>query len=105
MYGCFEMSTQLSILDALDICASRHGGSQESIDAHSRIIHSKEDKHQRIMKLVQARDGYGLTCKELAAAWGTHPNNVSGRLSELVQRGKLKKSGERRNGAAVLIET
>jgi hypothetical protein len=56
------------------------------------------------MKLVQARKGFGITVHELAGAWGTTPNCVSGRLSELVQRGKLKKSGERRNHAAVLVE-
>jgi len=98
------MSATFPLLDQLDVCQSRHGGSPESADAHARIVHSKEEKHQRIMKLVRSRGDYGITVHELAGAWGTTPNCVSGRLSELVQRGKLKKSGERRNHAAILVE-
>lgn len=98
------MSLQLSILDQLDVCASRHGGSETSVAAHERIIHTKEETHQKIMKLVRARKGYGVTVKEVAGAFGVQVNTISGRLSELKQRGKLKDSGERRLGAAVLVE-
>ena len=95
--------TQLSILDALDVCASRHGGAETSVAAHERMKHTKADTHNRIMKLAQARKEYGITVKEVAGAFGVQVNTISGRLSELKQRGKLKDSGQRRLGAAVLV--
>jgi hypothetical protein len=100
------MNSQVSLLDQLDITASRHGGSETSIAAHDRIKESKEADRNRIMALVQARKDYGITVHEASAAlgYGHAINRCSGRLSELVQRGKLKKSGERRNHAAVLVE-
>lgn len=55
------------------------------------------------MKLAQARKDFGITVHEVARAFGKTPNCVSGRLAELKMAGKLKKSGERRNHAAVLV--
>lgn len=100
------MSQQLSILDSLDVCASRHGGAETSVAAHERIKGTKEADRNRIMAIVQARKGYGITVHEAAGAlgYGAAINRCSGRLSELVGRGKLKKSGEKRNNACVLIE-
>lgn len=95
------MSTPL--LDMIDICEARHRGSPESQSAFERVKHTKRDMYDRILRLAQARKDYGITVHELAAACGKTPNCVSGRLSELRMMGKLKKSGQRRNGAAVLI--
>ncbi len=95
--------TQVSLLDQLDLCEKRSRGSAESRDAHAKIVAGKKIMHERIMYMVQARGDYGITVHELAAAFGKTPNCVSGRLSELRMTGRLRKSGARRNGAAVLV--
>lgn len=55
------------------------------------------------MNLAAARKEYGITVHEVADEFNTTPNCVSGRLSELKGRGKLKKSGRIRGDAAVLV--
>lgn len=94
---------QPSLLDQIDICENRHGGSPESVAAHEKVIKEKAAMHERIITLVIARGDYGVTVHEVAGAFGKDPNCVSGRLTELRTTGKLKKSGEKRHGAAVLI--
>ena len=95
------MSTPL--LDLIDITDRKHRGSQESRDAHDRVVQTKRIMHERIMRLVQARGDFGATSKEIAYALGKQLHAISGRCSELVMQGRLKKSGLRRAGAAVLL--
>lgn len=92
----------LPLLDQIDICEARHKGSPESQDAFEKVKHTKQLMYDKIMYLAQQRKDFGVTVHEVAGAFGKTPNAVSGRLSELRMMGKLKKSGERRNGAAVL---
>lgn len=92
----------LPLLDMIDITENRHKGSPESQEAFERVKHGKQQMYDRILNLAQARKDYGLTVHELSAAIGKPVNCISGRLSELRMIGKLKKSGVRRNGAAVL---
>ncbi len=96
------MSTPL--LDMIDVCENRHRNSPESQSAFEKVKHGKQLMYQRIMYLAQQRKEYGITVHEVSHQFGKTPNEVSGRLSELKMLGKLKKSGERRNGAAVLIQ-
>lgn len=93
----------LPLLDEIDICESRHRQSPESQDAFEKVKHTKQLMYDRIMFLAQQRKDYGITVHEVAGAVGKQVNCVSGRLSELRMMGKLRKSGLRRNGAAVLI--
>lgn len=98
------MSLSEIVITSNDPSARKSRGSQESADAHERIAHTKSDWYAKIMKLAKARDGYGVTLHEVCNAYGKKPNELSGRLSELVLKLKwLKKSGERRNGCAVLV--
>lgn len=100
------MSATFPLLDQLDICESRHRGSPESVAAHEKVINQKRESYERIMKIYRARRAYGATSHEISGATGMPLQTVSARLSELRHvLGWLKKSGERRNGAAVLIET
>jgi hypothetical protein len=86
-----------------DPSRNRSRGSQESADAHEKVMYSKTEMYERILKLARARGSYGITVKEVAASFGKTPNEVSGRLSELrIHFKKLRKTGERRYGAAVL---
>lgn len=88
-----------------DVTRNRHCGSPESEAAHERILNEKAEAYQRIMPIYRARKEYGATSHEISWATGMPLQTVSARLSELHHKlGKLKKSGLRRNGAAVLIE-
>jgi len=94
--------TQTSLLDQIDITSRKHRGSPESVEAHDRVVQSKELMRERIMYVVQDRGD--ATSKEIAYALGKQLHAISGRCSELVMQGRLKKSGKRRNGAAVLVK-
>lgn len=91
------------LLDMIDICENRHRGAETSIAAFEKVKHTKQLMYDRIMYLAQQRKDYGITVHDVSHQFGKTPNEVSGRLSELKMLGKLKKSGLRRNGAAVLI--
>lgn len=100
------MSQQLTLDSVInkDPSARKHGGAETSIEAHERVKPTKEAMYRRIMDLARVRGDYGLTVHEVCGAFGKTPNEVSGRLSELVHKLKwLKKNGEKRNGAAILI--
>jgi hypothetical protein len=94
---------------AADPCAGRHGGNECSTAAHRRILPHKGETYARILAIIRARGAAGATVKELAQDLGTHPSNISGRLTELKQAGelvhKIDQAGRkvRRDGAAVLV--
>ena len=37
----------------------------------------------------------GITCKELASQWGCSPNDISGRFTELKDKGFIRATGKR----------
>lgn len=88
-----------------DPCTSRHRGNPQSVEAHAKVLHGKAETYQKILDYVEKRGG--ATSKEIALALGhgAGVNKISGRLSELryCKPPKLKDSGERRQGAAVLV--
>lgn len=87
-----------------DPCARKHQGNPESIAAHDRIVHTKEESYNRILAVYQARRDYGATSHEISGATGMPLQTVSARLSELRHKlHKLKANGQRRNNAAVLV--
>ena len=87
-----------------DPSARKHGGVSTSVDAHRRVVQGKEAMWRRIMELARSRGEYGITVHEVAGAFGKTPNEVSGRLSELVHNFKcLSKTEIRSNGAYVLV--
>jgi len=53
--------TQASLLDQIDFCENRHGGSPESQAAFEKVIEQKQQSYDRIIKLVAARGDYGVT--------------------------------------------
>lgn len=99
------MTQQLSILEVIerDVCERRHRGNPQSVEAHKKVVHTKQETYKKIMDLVRAREEFGATSKEVAYAMGKQLNCISGRFSELRAMGWLKDSGIRRNGAAVLV--
>lgn len=90
------MSEQLAM--TFDVCQNRHKGSLESIAANPSPI-AKSESYPRILALLA---GQPMTSKEIARALGVELNCISGRCSELRFAGSIRKTGERREGAAVL---
>jgi len=95
---------QLSIFEiitlASDPCARKSRGNKLSAEAHEKIRHGKEEKYRAILSLLKTRGG--MTSKEIAAAFGVQLNTLSGRFSEMLAMGWIKRTGEKRDGAAVL---
>lgn len=89
-----------------DVCANRHGGNAESVDAHASIMQSAETLRLAILDAIRE---YGpVTCDEIEVALGMRHQTASARCSELLRDGLLVRSGERRvtrsgRNAAVLV--
>lgn len=98
---------QLDIYELLvvarDPSERKHKGSETSVAAHRKIEGTKEVTYQKILTLVKARGEFGASSKEIAYALGKQLHAISGRLSEMRAMGKLRDSGLRREGAAVLV--
>lgn len=84
---------------APDICANRHKQNPESIAANPSEA-NKRASHKRILAIM---DIGTWTSKELADALDTKVHCISGRLSELKEMGKIRPTGERREGCSVLV--
>lgn len=107
------MSTSLPLFDqltrgeivrmAVDPCERKHRGSETSIAAHQKVVHSKQETYKKIMVLLKSRGSFGATSKEIAYAFGVELNTISGRFSELKMMGWIKPTELRRGGASVLI--
>ena len=54
------------------------------------------------MDCLKANGNWGMTCKEIAAALGVPMHHVSGRCTELIELGILRKTEIARNGGKVL---
>ena len=91
------------LLFTTDLDPSRGRASPESRDAWLRLHPALSDARKRGLAEVQAAGPGGLTAKELAERWGVGLNTISGRFSELMALGLIRKTGSRREGAAVLI--
>lgn len=91
------MAAQLSI--DFDITARKHGGNVASIAAHESVRPHKADTWAEILAVLHRGP---LTGKEIAHAMGRELHCVSGRLSELIAAKKIERTGERRDGSAVL---
>lgn len=79
-----------------DICENRHRNAETSVEANP----SDESKAiMRIKILNFGRTRRDFTIKDVCAAFGTTPNDISGRLGEMVMDGGLIRTGEKRKPA------
>lgn len=90
-----------------DVCRQRHGGNPQSEEANDRIQPHKEMDRQKVLAAVVASGDVGVTCKELAAAWGVGQNNISGRFTELKDDFYIRqsKTTPKRDHATVWVAT
>jgi hypothetical protein len=85
-----------------DITANRHGGNEQSIEANRLNRLGRECDRREIYRLICKRP---RTIKECASEMGREFNTVSGRGTELLKLGLVRRTGEIRDGAAVLMGT
>lgn len=87
--------TQLTIDEILrmsaDPSARKHKGNEQSVAAHKRILHTKADTYDQILRFIRSRGR--ATGFEVAAYLGKPLHAISGRLSELKAMNKLRKVG------------
>lgn len=77
-----------------DICANRHGGNAESIDANVDTARKKDRDRAAILK--QYRNHGPQTCAEIEAALDMPHQTCSARISELKADGLLEPTKDRR---------
>jgi len=64
-------------------------------DAHARQTREKKQKlYEEILEFAHGRGGF--TADELAESWNCSPNHVAPRISEMLDKGLLVETGERR---------
>lgn len=91
--------TQLALFqqgqtDRQDICRRKHGGDPASVEAHRRT--NKEDRYAAILEHLEKAALHGRTLDELSHLLGVHPNQISGRITELRVAGRIRRTDERR---------
>ena len=97
LYGVFEAADRLP-----DPSRRKHGGDAASTDAFNRTAIGRRRHYRAIVDALLARGASGITLKEYAEANGLHPNDVSGRFSEMNKLGMIfKRPLDRRGGCAV----
>lgn len=86
-----------------DICIHRHKGNAESVAANERVAPFKDRDRERIYRWFLEKAKGGATSKDVTRCLGIPYTTVSGRLSELKAAKWLRETGQRRDGAAVLV--
>jgi hypothetical protein len=78
-----------------DVCNRKHGGDPESVAAHrASAVHAEADR-LTILELIAGRI-HGLTLDEACIAMNREPNQLSGRMTELKQKGAIIANGMKR---------
>lgn len=89
-----------------DPCRHKHGGTDTSNAAWEKARHGVAECQQIILDVLRHSHSYGMTCKEIAGVLGKAMHKISGRITELLESGLVRKSGEIRDGGKVIqLET
>jgi hypothetical protein len=83
-----------------DISYSRHHGNPESDAAFCHNQSTRDNDRQMVLELIRELP---RSMKQIAIIMGKGFNAVAGRGSELKAMGLVKKTGEIRDGSAVLV--
>lgn len=82
-----------------DISARKHGGNEQSVEANRLNKFRRSESRREVLRIITERPS---SMKEVAEQMGVQLNCVSGRASELLKLGLVHRTGEIRDGAAVL---
>lgn len=86
-----------------DPCAGKHHGNEQSREAWQRVRPSVADSREAVYDAILRAGVHGATCKEVSDMLGKGMNACSGRFTELVQRGRIERNHQRRDGCAVYV--
>jgi len=93
-YKLYLESQKLWELNNEDITANKHHGNDESREANEKANSGKEQQRMEVLECISRFPGGCMMGKPF--------NAVSGRGSELKKAGQVEKTGETRDGSAVL---
>lgn len=85
-----------------DITENRHGGNEQSAAAFEKIVKSLPSMRRIVFDAIAHAGKEGLTCKELARAWGCGMNEISGRFTELKRDKRIHRIATR-EGSGVMV--
>lgn len=88
---------------AADPSRSRHGGSVTSEAAHNRAKWKKRFYYAKILWYLRRSGFAGMTLKDFCTLLCVTPNAISGRVSELLAMGFIKRLKLQRDGCGVLV--
>ena len=74
-----------------DICANRHGGNEQSVEAGQRG--NKAGQLAAVFAAIKSEPVRGMTADECAVQLGLPSQSVSARFSELKEKGVIFKTG------------
>ena len=90
----------------LDVAVGNDPSKGKDVDtskaAWSKARVTAAESRQRIVDTLRAQGNWGMTCKEIANALNVPMHHVSGRCTELIELGILRKTEIARNGGKVL---
>ncbi len=76
-----------------DICANRHKGNAESVQANLAVAPHKESIRQRIVAYLREQGERGATSYEVEQALGLRHQTCAARLAEMKRDGTVVPSG------------
>lgn len=86
-----------------DICEGKHAGAPASVDAFQRSERTHATDREKVLGFIRSKKLAGTILKEIAAFMGKEKNQVSPRVTELLERGLVVDSKRRRDGCRVLV--
>lgn len=78
-----------------DICKNRHQGNPQSVAAFEGMKKTVTHRREQVRQAIEAAGHHGATVHEVAEQMATHPNNISGRFSELKRDELIEQIGRR----------
>jgi len=79
-----------------DITANRHGGHENSKEAHKKALKNAARDRKRILDYLDTRLAEGATCDELEQALDLSHQTCSARCSDLKRSSQVMPSGQKR---------
>lgn len=82
-------------MNETDICRNKHQDTPESVAAFEGITDSLKHRREEVRQAIEEAGEAGATVHEVARQMETHPNNISGRFTELKRDGLIEQTGRR----------
>ncbi len=79
-----------------DVTAGKHGGNPDSEQAHADTFGKKDRHYELILEFIRDEGERGATCQEVAHGTWLPYQTCSGRISELLRDGRLRRDGRKR---------